>query len=67
MENQVAEETDCLNCYLVQFPENQVELQTDCLLLYLVHFPGSAGGQASLALDVQGACELLCVIPGSST
>ena len=44
---------------------NQVELGTDCPLLYTVRFPASAGGQASLALDVQGACELLCIIPGS--
>ncbi len=44
---------------------NHVELETACLQLYVVRFPGSGGGQASLALDVQGACELLCVIPGS--
>jgi len=45
--------------------ENQVELGTSCPLLYMVRFPGTGGGQASLALDVQGAGELLCVIPGS--
>jgi len=40
--------------------ENPVNKQ-----VYRVRFPGSAGGNSSLALDVQGACELLCVIPGS--
>ena len=44
--------------------ENQAEMQTDCLQIYMVQFPG-ARGLPSLALDVQGACELLCVIPGS--
>ena len=42
--------------------ENHVRFRASC---YTVRFPGSQGGQASLALDVQGACELLCVIPGS--
>jgi len=44
--------------------ENPVEWQTGCLPYYLVRFPG-ARGSLTLALDVQGACELLCVIPGS--
>jgi hypothetical protein len=45
--------------------ENQVEYQADCLILYTVRFPGALGGRPTPALDVQGACELLCVIPGS--
>lgn len=44
--------------------ENQVEMQADCLKIYLVQFPRTRG-LPSLALDVQGACELLCIIPGS--
>lgn len=44
--------------------ENHVENQAGCLNFYLVHFPGSRG-RTALALDVQGACELLCLIPGS--
>ena len=45
--------------------ENQVESGALCSQLYMVRFPGSGGGNSSLALDVQGACELLCLIPGS--
>lgn len=51
--------------------ENQVERQVgegaSCSLTYLVRFftGEQGGGSSSLALDVQGACELLCVIPGS--
>ena len=45
--------------------ENHVRFGASCTELYTVRFPGSQGGQGSLALDVQGACELLCVIPGS--
>jgi len=45
--------------------ENFVEYNASCIILYRIRFPGSGGGRASLALDVQGASELLCVIPGS--
>lgn len=46
--------------------ENPVNGQAGCLLVYRVRFfTGERGGSSSLALDVQGACELLCVIPGS--
>lgn len=45
---------------------NQVNEETSCLLMYRVRFlTGDRGGSSSLALDVQGAGELLCVIPGS--
>ena len=47
--------------------QNQVSEGTSCLLTYMVRFfkGEQGGGSSSLALDVQGAGELLCVIPGS--
>ena len=45
---------------------NEVNEGTSRTLIHKVRFfTGERGGQASLALDVQGAGELLCVIPGS--
>jgi hypothetical protein len=39
--------------------------QSDRLIHYRISFlPGEAGRKA-IALDIQGACELLCLIPGS--
>lgn len=45
---------------------NQVNKKTSGILIYMVRFfTGEQGGTSSLALDVQGAGELLCLIPGS--
>jgi len=46
--------------------ENPVDEGTSCPPIYRIRFlTGERGGGSSLALDVQGACELLCLIPGS--
>jgi len=47
--------------------ENPVGDHASCILTYRVRFyvGEQGGGSETLALDVQGACELLCLIPGS--
>ena len=45
--------------------ENQVNGNVRIILMFKVRFFTGERGSSSLALDVQGACELLCVIPGS--
>jgi hypothetical protein len=43
---------------------NHVAVDASCIHCYVVQFLGERQ-KKTLALDVQGACELLCVIPGS--
>ena len=45
-------------------PVEEVMNGAGCPIGYRIHFPGESGRRA-LALDVQGSCELLCLIPGS--
>jgi len=43
-----------------------LDAEASCNLIYKVRFyTGERGGSNTVALDVQGACELLCLIPGS--
>ena len=46
--------------------ENLVNEEANLLIIHQVRFPtGERGGSESIALEVQGAAELLCLIPGS--